>query len=189
MARTVAEKADLLPLLAEVFREHGYEGASLSLITQATGLGKGSLYHFFPGGKEQMMTDVLASIDHWFETEIFRPLHNSASSDTATETMFAAVQTYFASGQRVCLVGLLGLSDSRDRFTKAIRDYFTRWIQALTVALRHRHQTDQAARNHAEQIVAGIQGAIVLARALNAPDVFDRILNEMKGRQTSPNSQ
>ena len=51
MARTVAERSDVLPLLAEVFREHGYEGASLSLISKATGLGKGSLYHFFPGVK------------------------------------------------------------------------------------------------------------------------------------------
>ena len=32
MARTVAERSDVLPLLAEVFREHGYEGASLSLM-------------------------------------------------------------------------------------------------------------------------------------------------------------
>jgi AcrR family transcriptional regulator len=50
----IAERSDTLPTLAEVFREHGYEDASLSLLSQATGLGKGSLYHFFPGGKEEM---------------------------------------------------------------------------------------------------------------------------------------
>lgn len=183
MARTVTEKADILPLLAEVFREHGYEGASLSLISQATGLGKGSLYHFFPKGKEEMMTAVLASIDHWFETEIFQPLLTSAAPAAAIEAMFVAVRVYFASGQRVCLVGLLGLSDSRDKFAEAIRDYFARWVQALTTALQRTHQTEQAAREQAEQIVAGIQGAIVLARALGRPDVFDRVLDEMKGRQ------
>ncbi|GAN67901.1 TetR/AcrR family transcriptional regulator [Acetobacter orleanensis] len=189
MARSVAEKADILPLLAEVFREHGYEGTSLSLITQATGLGKGSLYHFFPGGKEEMMVAVLASIDLWFETEIFQPLQNAASPDVAIDAMFTAVRTYFASGQRVCLVGLLGLSDSRDRFAEAIRRYFARWVEALAIALRHREQTNQAAREHAEQIVAGIQGAIVLARALDAPDVFDRILNEMSSRQTAKSGE
>lgn len=183
MARTVAEKADSLPLLAEVFREHGYEGASLSLISQATGLGKGSLYHFFPGGKEEMMASVLASIDHWFEEEIFHPLQSSASPATAIEAMFENVRIYFASGQRVCLVGLLGLSDSRDRFSTAIRTYFARWVQTLTVALRPGCQTDQAAQEQAEQIVAGIQGAIVLARALGSPDVFDRVVDEMKSRQ------
>src|SRR5687767_6837809 len=60
MTKPVVDRADLLPLLAEVFRSHGYEGATLALISQATGLGKGSLYHFFPGGKAQMAADVLA---------------------------------------------------------------------------------------------------------------------------------
>ena len=50
MAKPVSERADLLPLISEVFRSHGYEGATLTLIGKATGLGKGSLYHFFPGG-------------------------------------------------------------------------------------------------------------------------------------------
>ena len=50
----------MLGALGEVFRAHGYEGASLTLITQATGLGKGSLYNFFPDGKEQMAAEVLA---------------------------------------------------------------------------------------------------------------------------------
>ena len=54
MARMVAERADTLPGLAEAFREHGYAGASLSVIGEATGLGRGSLYHFFPGGKREM---------------------------------------------------------------------------------------------------------------------------------------
>lgn len=182
MARLVSEKADVIPVLAEVFREHGYEGTSLSLISQATSLGKGSLYHFFPGGKDEMMTSVLAVIDHWFETEIFQPLLTSTQPAASLEAMFEAVLAYFASGQRVCLVGLLGLSNSRDRFADAIRTYFIRWVQALTTALRGRHATEQAAREHAEQIVAGIQGAIVLARALDAPDVFARIVGEMKRR-------
>ena len=52
----VAERADTLPALAEVFREYGYEGTSLARITKATGLGKGSLYHFFPGGKAEIMS-------------------------------------------------------------------------------------------------------------------------------------
>src|SRR5690348_16932169 len=52
MARVVAERSDVIPQLGELFRKHGFVGTSLSLITAHTGLGKGSLYHFFPGGKE-----------------------------------------------------------------------------------------------------------------------------------------
>src|SRR5437762_12723369 len=59
VSKPVAGRAALLPVLGEVFRAHGYEGATLALITEATGLGKGSLYHFFPGGKAQMAAAVL----------------------------------------------------------------------------------------------------------------------------------
>jgi TetR/AcrR family transcriptional regulator, lmrAB and yxaGH operons repressor len=70
MARLVAERADTIAPLAEVFREHGYEGAGLALIGKATGLGKGSLYHFFPNGKEEMVRAVLGEIGQWFEDAV-----------------------------------------------------------------------------------------------------------------------
>ena len=72
----VSPRAAVLPQLGEVFRAHGYEGASLSLITASTGLGKGSLYHLFPGGKAQMAKEVLTEIDQWFEREVFAPLRD-----------------------------------------------------------------------------------------------------------------
>jgi len=52
--RIVYERADIVPLLAEIFRELGCEGTTLRRITEKTGIGMGSLYHFFPGGKEEM---------------------------------------------------------------------------------------------------------------------------------------
>ena len=58
--RSADQREDLLPQVAEVFRESGYDGTSISRITEKTGLGKGSLYHFFPGGKAEMAAAVLA---------------------------------------------------------------------------------------------------------------------------------
>jgi TetR/AcrR family transcriptional repressor of lmrAB and yxaGH operons len=52
MARKVADRGDVIAALAKTFHEHGYAGASLSEITARTGLGRDSLYHFFPDGKE-----------------------------------------------------------------------------------------------------------------------------------------
>ena len=47
MTKSEAVRGDILASLAEVFRAHGYEGATLALISEATGLGKGSLYGAF----------------------------------------------------------------------------------------------------------------------------------------------
>ncbi|UYW24384.1 TetR/AcrR family transcriptional regulator [Methylorubrum extorquens] len=182
MARTVAERSDVLPLLAEVFREHGYEGASLSLISKATGLGKGSLYHFFPGGKEEMAGAVLAEIDGWFEANVFRPLREAADPAAAVAAMFATVADYFRSGRRVCLVGALSLSDARDRFAGRLRDYFARWVEALAAALGRAGHSSVSAGELAEEVVGGIQGAVVLTRALDRPEVFERILAGLRVR-------
>lgn len=186
MARLVAERADTLPALAEVFREHGYEGASLALIGQATGLGKGSLYHFFPGGKQEMAAAVLEEIDGWFEREIFAPLRVAQPPEAGITAMFDGVEAYFRSGRRVCLVGAFALGDARDRFAEAVRDYFARWIKALAIALARGGHEVTAARRLAEGTVAGIQGAIVLARALDDPRVFQRALDALRDALAAP---
>jgi len=77
LAKPVSDRADLLPLLAECFARTATKGATLALISEATGLGKGSLYHFFPDGKAQMAAEVVADIDSWFEVNIFAPLREA----------------------------------------------------------------------------------------------------------------
>jgi TetR/AcrR family transcriptional repressor of lmrAB and yxaGH operons len=182
MARTISERADLLPRLAEVFRAHGYEGASIALISKATGHGKGSLYHFFPGGKEEMAAAVLAEIDGWFRDHVFTPLRAAQNPSQAIGDMFDAVERYFDKGGRVCLVGLFALGDERDRFSGAIGGYFAEWVAALTQALEAAGRDPDAAREIAEETVAGVQGALVLARSLREPPAFQRVLNGLKAR-------
>lgn len=191
MPRFVAERADTLEPLAEVFREHGYEGATLSLISTATGLGKGSLYHFFPGGKEEMAAVVLSAIDGWFDANVFAPLETADDPGVAIEAMFNGVSTYFRSGRRTCLVGALALSDARDRFAMAVSRYFERWVVALTDALRRSGHDERHASALAEEVAAGIQGAIVLARALDEPAVFERAISQLRARvgRTRPGNQ
>lgn len=184
--RTVFEKADAIALVAEVFRECGYEGASMSTITKRTRLSKGSLYHFFPGGKEQMAAEVLAHVDGWFAREIFVPLE-TAEPRAAIAQMWTAVDAYFRSGKRICLIGAFALDETRDRFANPIRSYFERWTNALEAALKHDGTPADHAKQLAEDAVAGIQGALVLARAMADETVFDRSIARMRLRLTSRN--
>lgn len=178
----VAERADTLVPLAEMFRQHGYEGASLARIAAATGLGKGSLYHFFPGGKEEMAAAVLAEIEGWFEANLFTPLEQDCDARRAIGEMFDSVVAYFRSGRRVCLVGALALSGAHDRFAVAVRSYFARWVDVLAKALVRLRHDEAGARALAEEVVGGIQGAIVLARALDEPALFERMVAGFRGR-------
>jgi TetR/AcrR family transcriptional regulator, lmrAB and yxaGH operons repressor len=179
MARLVHEKSDVVPMIGEVFREFGYEGASFSRITQRTGLGKGSLYHFFPGGKEEMGRAVLAHVDDWFAREIFAPLEREAPRP-AIAHMWNAVEAYFKSGRRICLVGAFALDETRENFAAEIKAYFFRWIAALRGALLRAGAGEDEAQPLAEAVVGGIQGALVLARALNDPAVFSRQIDVLR---------
>lgn len=178
----MAGRAGLLPVLAEVFREHGYEGASLALISQATGLGKGSLYNFFPGGKAEMAACVLAEIDAWFEANLYAPLREADPPAEAVSAMFDAVEAYFRSGRRICLVGVVALGSERERFAEAVQSYFARWVAALADALKRSGRDDAASVALAEEVVAQIQGAIVLTRALGEPALFTRAMTALRAR-------
>lgn len=182
MARRIAERADVVPVLAELFREYGFEAASLALIGERTRLGKGSLYHFFPGGKEEMAHAVLDEIDGWFEREIFAPLREEPDPKLAIAGMLASVDTYFRSGQRVCLVGALALAETRSRFAERIRAYFADWDAALRGALERAGRRPDDAAALSQEILAVIQGALVLARALNDASVFERLLGGLRAR-------
>jgi len=186
MLKKGVERRQVLRALGEVFRAHGYEGASLTLITEATGLGKGSLYHLFPGGKEQMAAEVLADIDGWFELNIYAPLREASDPARAIAAMVASVDQYFHSGDRVCLVGLVALGAARDTFADAVDDYFARWQAALAQLLRRAGLSRSQAQRRAEDALLTIQGALVLARARNDGGIFRRALSDLTARLLAP---
>ena len=181
MARTVFEKTDVVPLVAEVFRELGFEGASMSAITARTRLSKGSLYHFFPNGKEQMATEILAHVHAWFVAHVFEPLERE-EPEAAIRSMWKSVDDYFHSGRRVCLIGAFALDETRDRFARPIRGYFKRWMKALEEALVRGGVEPVPAKRLAEETVVGIQGALTLSRALGDTAIFGRTMLQMRER-------
>ncbi len=183
MPAALISRDDAIARIAEVFREQGFEGASLSAITEASGLGKGSLYNHFPGGKDEMAQAVLAHVEAWFEVEVYTKLREADNSHEAVVAMFVSVDSYFRSGRRICLVGAFALDAMRDRFATAVQAYFTHWIAALAACLK-RGGAKQS-RALAEAAVAGIQGALVLSRALNDPAVFTRQLRDLQARLIS----
>lgn len=180
MAKLIAERADIIPALGELFRELGFGGTSIARITERTGLGKGSLYHFFPGGKEQMAQAVLDDVAAWFESNVFAPLRGRGDPKEGIRHMFTEVNRFFRSGRRVCLVGAFALDDTRDLFADSVRSYFSGWTAALAGALKRGGADGKTARRTSEDIVAGIQGALVLSRSLDDPSVFARTLQRLR---------
>ncbi|GII98349.1 TetR family transcriptional regulator [Sediminihabitans luteus] len=175
----MADRAAVVRRLGELFRERGYATSSLADVTAATGLGRGSLYHLFPDGKPQMLAAVLDDVDAWFEREVFAPLRDDGDG---IERMVDAVDAYFRSGGRLCLVGRVALEPVDDVLARRLAAWFDRWRVALDVALRARGATADDAADLAEETLAAVQGGLVLAHATGDPAVFGRALRRVVGR-------
>ncbi|MCM3779690.1 TetR/AcrR family transcriptional regulator [Microbacterium hydrocarbonoxydans] len=182
MARTVLDRSDAVLALAGVFRKRGFEGGSLSVIQQETGIGRGSLYHFFPAGKTDMARAVLAQVNDWFEEKIFEPLRTATNPRQAIENMSREVADYFISRERVCLFAAITLGEEQETFAKAVKAYFTDWVEALTGVLKIAGLSPQEAADLALDTVATIQGGLILARAYDDDATLIGVVDRTKMR-------
>jgi len=163
--------------IGELFRTHGYAGTSLSQITQATGKGKGSLYHFFPGGKHDMAEQVLAQVEAWFATNVVDIL-DAAAPDDAIARMFAAITQWYQEGRRGSLFAAFTQeAATRTLFARRIDVFFRRWVIALRNMLRRAGVTGGQATYLAEDTIAAIHGALMLAQGLDTPRLFTRMMD------------
>jgi AcrR family transcriptional regulator len=180
MARTVLDRSDVVLALAGVFRKRGFEGGSLSYIQQETGVGRGSLYHFFPEGKTDMARAVLDQVGEWFEERIFLPLRTATDPRQAIADTSREVAEYFISRERVCLFAAITLGEEQETFAQSVRTYFTDWVDALTAALATAGLTPRVAHDRALDAVAAIQGGLVLARAYGDDQTFLGIVDRVE---------
>ncbi len=180
MIRTSKNRNEITLQLAEIFREHGFEGTTLAVITKATGIGKSSLYHFFPGGKEEMADAVLSHINAWFQDCVFGPLADADSPSEGIEKMLDHVDAYFKSGRRLCIVGVFATSETRDRFSTQVGQFFERWRDAIVATLGKTGLPDEEVAAFALEVLVSVQGGLVVARAVDDCTAFTKTIAKLR---------
>ena len=173
------DEDELMDRLTEVFRLHGYEGASLSRIADATGLKRASLYHRFPGGKEEMAEAVLKNADRWFVSHILAPLTGPETPSTRIREMSKRLNEFYGGGRHSCLLDSLSLGEEDVAIRRHIERSFTAWLGALVAVACDAGLNPALAQDRAEEALIGIQGALVLARATGEIKPFARILKNL----------
>jgi AcrR family transcriptional regulator len=180
MPSSKVEPDPIIDRLTEVFRTVGYEGATLSKLSKATGLQRASLYHRFPGGKKEMAEAVLAQASAWLDTHVLAPLTGSGTPHARLQKMAQALNTFYAQGGTSCLLDSLSFGEGSDLFHDHIRAAFAHWIEALAALVVESTRCPKAeARQRAEDAVLSIQGALVLARGTGNTQPFQRVLKNL----------
>jgi len=179
MPAPLLTRDELLNRLHDTFRRYGYEGASMSRIAAATGLGKASLYHHFPGGKEQMAACVLDARRSWYEEKLFRPLESVHPPRQRLTNMLATLDQTYEGGDKASLPSLLSLTVEREMFAEVIAEFFQRWLDCMTQLLIDSGLARDIATRRAHDAVQRIQGALMLSRAYGDRKPFAALLSDL----------
>ena len=179
-------KEEVIDRLAKVFRDEGYEAASLARLAQATGLGKASLYYHFPKGKEQMATAVVEQANSRFAELVIAPLQAPIKPATRIARMIRSIDDYYCHGQESCLLGVLAMSASPAIFHHYVKDGLLRWVNTLAAVLKEHGLPGRTALLRAEGAVCMVEGALVLTRGVGSTEPFSRTLGQLRSYLLAP---
>jgi TetR/AcrR family transcriptional regulator, lmrAB and yxaGH operons repressor len=155
--------------LIETFKTYGYDGATLTDLAVATGLAKPSLYHRFPAGKPDMARAALAESGRRFTDLVLRPLRSRAPALERLNAMAEGLDSYYARGAPGCLMNSLTLGSGQLLFGPAIAATIAAWTDLMAAAFVDLGRDPQIATERAREIVAKVQGALVIARITAQP--------------------
>ena len=170
---------ELLDRLTAVFRRHGYDGASLSVIAAATGLQRSSLYHRFPGGKEQMAAEVARALGRHFSSQVLAPLSGNEPVEDRLTAVAEALLRFYDGGGAGCLLDVLTLGSPGPATTDALAEAARAWIAAFAAAARQAGFAPADAKRRAQDSIAAIEGGLVLARVTGDHKPFRRAVQRL----------
>lgn len=179
MSKTSSKRSGTLESLIALFKERGYAGASLSDLATASGLGRASLYHHFPGGKTEMGRAALAQAGQRFARLVIAPLAAQAAPRDRLRRMIDGIAAFYGDGPLACLTNTMTLDGDAD-FRAAIAASQQAWLARMADAFAAAGLDWDTAQARAENLAAMMHGALVLGRVLEDRDIFNRALARMR---------
>jgi AcrR family transcriptional regulator len=162
---------------AELFRRQGFAGTGVKQIVAEASAPFGSLYHFFPGGKEQLGEEVIRSsgaIYGQLLDAFYRPGEDPVA---ATRNLFAAAaqtlrESDYADACPIATVAL-EVSSTNEPMRQACADVFDGWVDGATERLIETGLTRKRSRELAFSLIGALEGAFVLSRALRSTEPLE----------------
>jgi AcrR family transcriptional regulator len=162
---------------AELFRRQGYTGTGLKQVVAEADAPFGSLYHFFPGGKEQLADEVIRLAGRFY-LQLFEAISDAAPDVvTATGDFFAGAAetlrlTDYADACPIATVAL-EVASTNDTLREATADVFESWIEAATERAVAAGVPRRKARELAFSFLASLEGAFILCRAMRSTEPLE----------------
>jgi AcrR family transcriptional regulator len=157
-----------------MLREAGMAGTGIKDVVKRSRAPIGSLYHYFPGGKTQLVAEALEAHAGRSRALLARFFGGRTSAATAVRQLFESAAEGFdrAGADKGCAIGAVSLDlragDSRAQ--RICQATFEGWAELIAPHLPFPAKAARA--SFAVTIVAALEGAFVLARAARSGAPF-----------------
>jgi AcrR family transcriptional regulator len=167
-------KDRILDTTAELFRRQGYTATGMKRIAAEAAAPFGSLYHFFPGGKEDLGCEVIRSSGRLY-TQLFASVALEApDAVTAVGAFFAGAaetlrDTDYADACPIATVAL-EVASTNEPLREATAEVFTEWIDVATQYFASAGIPRERSRELAFAMLCLLEGAFIFSRAMRSTE-------------------
>ncbi|MDQ1357288.1 MAG: hypothetical protein QOG44_1661 [Acidimicrobiaceae bacterium] len=171
-SKEVDTRTRILDASGELFRRRGYSGTGLKAILAASDAAYGSLYYFFPGGKEELAAATLRAggVVYRELVEAFFP--EGGDVVNATQVFFegAATMVEMTDYADACPIATVALevASTSEAMRQAAAEAFESWLEVLERRFREAGISSVRAREVAVEFFCAIEGAFLLSRTLRS---------------------
>ncbi|MCW7493566.1 TetR/AcrR family transcriptional regulator [Leptospira sp. 2 VSF19] len=179
MARSVTEKGDLGSPLLELFCDFGIDGVSVAMVSKKTGLGKGSIYYFFPSGKPDMVEFVLNNAERNLSEKMFVLTDHRMKGKRGIEEFL----NFFVSDKvflnYIHFLSILVLSKQRLVYLQKINLFYEDMTSKLSRAIAKEGYSPSKAWNIAENVTVSIYGSYLFSCSLSNKSYFTNRIKKL----------
>ncbi len=167
----------ILDTTAELFRRQGYAGTGMKQIAAEAAAPFGSLYHFFPGGKEDLGAQTILTSGRLY-TRMFAEIAMQAPDMLSAVAAFFSgaaetlVETGYADACPIATVAL-EVSSTNEQLRLATAEVFTEWIDGASVWFGSAGIAPERSRELAFVMLNLLEGAFVFARSLRSTEPLE----------------
>jgi AcrR family transcriptional regulator len=171
---SVQTRDRLVTAAAELFMRQGLTGTGVKEILEAAGATFSSLYHHFPGGKEELAAEAIRVAGAAYEQRVTAVWDSAANPVEAVRVAFegaAAVleNTGYADACPIETIAL-EVASTNERLRAASALVFASWVSAAETRLRAAGLRQSDSNRLALSIVMLLEGAFVLCRTARSTE-------------------
>jgi TetR/AcrR family transcriptional repressor of lmrAB and yxaGH operons len=166
--KTATTRMRLLDTAGQLFRCQGFHATGLDEVLRRSGTPKGSLYHYFPGGKDQLAIETPGHVAAELEQRMSALLSSSSDSLKALRKLLqftakSLSESDFRDGCPIAAVTLDVASD-RESIREACEQGFQNWLKVFVQHLRDAGLTETRAKSIGTLFLASLEGGLILSR-------------------------